>query len=72
MTIQRDLINGSCTLYSARRSVVESLRRQRQFSWYEILDHFHFGPLFSGDDAGFVRERFCTRRVGNNRHNESD
>jgi len=31
-------------------------RRQRQFSWYEKLDHFHFGPLFSGDDAGFVRE----------------
>ena len=33
---------------------VESLRPQRQFSWYEKLDHFHYRPLFSGDDAGFV------------------
>jgi hypothetical protein len=22
---------------------------------YEKLDHFHFGPLFGGDDAGFVQ-----------------
>ena len=22
----------------------------------EKLDHFHFGPLFSDDDASFVRE----------------
>src|SRR5262245_48289678 len=51
---------------------IESLRRQRQFSWYEKLDHFHFGSLFSGDDACFVRERFCTRRDGNNTRNGSD
>jgi hypothetical protein len=25
------------------------------FSCYEKLDHLHFGPLFSGDDAGFVQ-----------------
>jgi hypothetical protein len=24
-------------------------------SRYEKLDHLHFGPLFSGDDAGFVQ-----------------
>jgi hypothetical protein len=42
------------------------------FSCYEKLDHLHFGPLFSGDEACFVREHFCTRRVGNNTRNESD
>ena len=30
-------------------------RRQRHFSCYEKLDHLHFGPLFSGNDAGFVQ-----------------
>jgi len=25
------------------------------FSYYEKLDHLHFGSLFSGDDAGFVQ-----------------
>jgi hypothetical protein len=25
------------------------------FSCYEILDHLDFGPLFTGDDAGFVQ-----------------
>jgi hypothetical protein len=24
-------------------------------SSYEKLDHLHIGPLFSGDDAGFVQ-----------------
>ena len=39
------------------------------FSCYEKLDHLHFGPLFSGDDAGFVQ---CSgaRRDGNNRRND--
>src|SRR5262249_5876117 len=30
----------------------------------------HFSPLFGGDDACFVRERFCTRRDGNNTFGE--
>jgi len=25
------------------------------FRFYEKLDHFHFCPLFSGDDAGFLQ-----------------
>jgi hypothetical protein len=41
-------------------------------SWYEKLDHFYFGRLYSGDDACFVREHFCTRRDSNNARNESD
>src|SRR5262245_12544693 len=55
----------SCTLYDSRRFVIESRRenRQRQFSCYEKLDHFHFGPLFfwreRGDD--FFEARFRER-----------
>jgi hypothetical protein len=44
-------------------------------SCYEKLDDLHFGPLFSGDDAGFVQQRskcFCTRRDVNDTRNESD
>jgi hypothetical protein len=33
-----------------------TVRRPGQFSRYEKLDHFHFIPLFSGDDAGVVRK----------------
>jgi hypothetical protein len=45
-----------CALYGSPRFVTEWPEPQRQFFWYEKLDHFHFGTLFSGDNAGFVRE----------------
>ena len=51
-----DVINESYTLYGARRFVIEmSSAVNDNFSCYEKLDHLHFGPLFSGDDAGFVQ-----------------
>jgi len=51
-----DAINESYTLYGERRFVVEmSSAVNDNFSCYEKLDHLHFGPLFSGDDAGFVQ-----------------
>ena len=56
MTRSQYAIGDFCALYGSRRFVIDAQRRQRQFSWYEKLDHFHFRPLFSGDDAGFVRE----------------
>jgi hypothetical protein len=52
----RPVINESYTLYGARRFVIEmSSAVNDNFSCYEKLDYLHFGPLFSGDDAGFVQ-----------------
>ena len=38
-----------------RRFVIECPAPSTTISCYEKLDHLHFGPLFSGDDAGFVQ-----------------
>jgi len=38
-----------------RRFVIECPATSTTFFCYEKLDHLHFGPLFSGDDAGFVQ-----------------
>ena len=35
--------------------VIECPAPSTTISYYEKLDHLHFGPLFSGDDAGFVQ-----------------
>jgi len=35
--------------------VIECPAPSTTISCYEKLDHLHFGPLFSGDDAGFVQ-----------------
>ena len=51
-----DAINESYTLYGARRFVIEYPAPSTTiFLAYEKLDYLHFGPLFSGDDAGFVQ-----------------
>jgi len=50
-----DVINESYTLYGERRFVIECPAPSTTISCYEKLDHLHFGPLFSGDDAGFVQ-----------------
>ena len=51
-----DVINEAYTLYGARRFVIEYPAPSTTiFLAYEKLDHLHFGPLFSGDDAGFVQ-----------------
>jgi len=49
------LIAGWQTLYGERRFVIECPAPSTTISCYEKLDHLHFGPLFSGDDAGFVQ-----------------
>ena len=51
-----DVINESYTLYGARRFVIEYPAPSTTILLaYEKLDYLHFGPLFSGDDAGFVQ-----------------
>ena len=51
-----DVINESYTLYGERRFVIECpAPSTTTFLAYEKLDHLHFGPLFSGDYAGFVQ-----------------
>jgi hypothetical protein len=44
------------TLYRLRRFVIVCPAPSTTISCYEKLDHFHFSPLFSGDDAGVVRK----------------
>jgi hypothetical protein len=44
------------TGFTARRFLIECPASSTTISFYEKLDHFHFRPLFSGnDDAGFVQ-----------------
>jgi len=51
-----DVIDESYTLYGERRFVIEFPAPSTTiFFCYEKFDHLHFGPLFSGDDAGFVQ-----------------
>jgi len=51
-----DRRSSLCTLYGARCGVIKCPSVVNDnFSCYEKLDHLHFGPFFSGDDAGFLQ-----------------
>jgi hypothetical protein len=52
------VISDPCTLYGARCSVIELPGGVNDSPCHEKVDYSCFSALCSGDDAGFLRERF--------------